>query len=520
MPRAQENLDQLAQQAGDLYTLPRVAVEVLELTRQPTIDAWKLKQCIEKDPALTAKLLRVVNSALFGLSRSVSDLTQALAILGTKPLKLLVLGFSLPEKLFQETAGEFLTGYWQRTLVKAVAARELSSHLPRVSGDEAFIAALLQDIGLLVLIHELEPDYVRQMEAATTEEGDPRGWQRRTLGFDHTQLSSRLLAHWQLPEPIVAAARLPASADEASCEACRRQPLRQIAYLAELLAQVLLDQQPGALQNLLEAMRATTSLDEAQLARLVDELAGKVSELAAVLSLELPSKASYRELLAQAYAELSPIAASAACELIQMRRKAALDTLADGEPPPSGQLLKQRFSPRAAIRAPTRPEALAGEKSNSANNLQAAAPIEQIDQRLLVSLTSAINACRQRRVPISLLLAKLDLHSGISQRAIDRLAQLCEELDCAELRCHLAIDGSVAIVLGKCDRQQAVRLAQHLLDAWRRVADYGAGSLSIGLAAVALAPRNFPVQDLLSSAARCLSGAQSSGGNCLKSIEL
>src|SRR5689334_16321489 len=102
-------LDRLVTQVGELYSLPCVAVEVLELTRQPAVDLWKLKQCIEQDPALTAKLLRVVNSALFGLTRSVTDLNQALAILGTKPLKLLVLGFSLPEGVFHNLAGDFLS---------------------------------------------------------------------------------------------------------------------------------------------------------------------------------------------------------------------------------------------------------------------------------------------------------------------------------------------------------------------------------------------------------------------------
>ena len=70
-------------------------MKVLELTDDPRLDTRTLKECIENDPALTGKLLRVVNSSLFGLSREVSDLNQALALLGTKPLKLLVLGFSL-----------------------------------------------------------------------------------------------------------------------------------------------------------------------------------------------------------------------------------------------------------------------------------------------------------------------------------------------------------------------------------------------------------------------------------------
>ena len=64
-------LDQLVQRAQRLYSLPAVAMQVLELTNQPTIDVQALKECIENDPALTTRILRVVNSSLFGMSRTV-----------------------------------------------------------------------------------------------------------------------------------------------------------------------------------------------------------------------------------------------------------------------------------------------------------------------------------------------------------------------------------------------------------------------------------------------------------------
>ena len=82
------DLADLVARSRDLYSLPAVAMKVLQLTECSKVNAQALKECFEMDPALTAKLLRVVNSSLFGLSRRVSDLNQALAMLGTKPLKL------------------------------------------------------------------------------------------------------------------------------------------------------------------------------------------------------------------------------------------------------------------------------------------------------------------------------------------------------------------------------------------------------------------------------------------------
>ena len=108
-------LDRLVGRAEQLYSLPAVAMEVLQLTDNPQVDTRALKECIENDPALTGKILRVVNSSLFGLSREVSDLNQALALLGTKPLKLLVLGFSLPSGLYAGIEARTLGRYWRRT---------------------------------------------------------------------------------------------------------------------------------------------------------------------------------------------------------------------------------------------------------------------------------------------------------------------------------------------------------------------------------------------------------------------
>ena len=202
-------LQQFVERASSLYSLPAVAMEVLELTEQPNVDTVALRQCVERDPALTAKLLRVVNSSMFGLSREVSDLTQALALLGVKPLKLLVLGFSLPKELYSGVEAETLQHFWQFTLVKAVAARELSKSFWNNPGDEAFIAGLLQEIGVLVLVNELGDSYINFLTSVHEQGENLVALETATLGFDHAILSARLLDHWNLPTQIVQAVSVP-----------------------------------------------------------------------------------------------------------------------------------------------------------------------------------------------------------------------------------------------------------------------------------------------------------------------
>src|SRR5262245_8466540 len=102
--RVRTPLDTFVDRTGGLYTMPAVAVEVLALADDPRADAAQLKACIERDPALAAKLLRVVNSSMYSPARPVVDLSQAVALLGVKAVKLLALGFTLPERMFDERA--------------------------------------------------------------------------------------------------------------------------------------------------------------------------------------------------------------------------------------------------------------------------------------------------------------------------------------------------------------------------------------------------------------------------------
>ena len=198
-------VDRLIARTGPLYSLPAVAMKVLELTRNPQVDTRALKQCIENDPALTGKILRVVNSSLFGLTREVSDLNQALALLGTKPLKLLVLGFSLPGGLLAGLETDTLQRFWRHTLTRAVAGREISETLWRLPGDDVFIAGLLQDVGMLMLIQGLGEPYLRFLDKANAAGADLARLERESMGFDHTMLSARLLASWNLPDTLVEA---------------------------------------------------------------------------------------------------------------------------------------------------------------------------------------------------------------------------------------------------------------------------------------------------------------------------
>ncbi|MHC4401099.1 MAG: HDOD domain-containing protein [Planctomycetota bacterium] len=540
-------LDALATKAGQLYSLPAVAMKVLELTDNPRVDVHALRQCIENDPALMTKVLRVVNSSLFGLSREVSGLNQALALLGIKPLKLLVLGFSLPEGLFDNVAAEMLARYWRHTLTKAVAAREMSEAFWHQPGDEAFIAGLLQDLGTLAMIQQVGAPYVQFLKKVYDERGELLEWEVTAMGFNHTMLTSRLLHHWGLPDAL-AEAVCSAKAQTLDAPPGAAPSLADVLQLAELLAQLLADGRAEVLDHLLTVGQRRYGLGRQHVEKLVDTLEEKVSQLANVLALRLPEGRSYREVLLQAHQQLADVAAEAAEDLI---RQGA----GGGDAQPSNRPAAEELQAlSAAVHKACRPEqaspaAPASDASNDPSatdvgNRPTSAPnagsqagrslAADPDPGLLGQLAASVNACRKGHSPLTLMLVELeDLDDLVFNRGVEGLdsvrrllENVCRGVTHPGAVCLPHRDAGFAVVLPDCERQQAVQAGTELIDHVSRLTSSRASSkgsapsISVGAATLPVPSKNFPPQDLLSGAERCLYGSHTSGGGVVKSIEI
>lgn len=541
-------LKQFVVRAGDLYSLPAVAMKVLELTGSPKVDVRALKECIENDPALTSRILRVVNSSLFGLPREICDLNQALALLGIKPLKLLVLGFSLPGNMLSGVEAAVLGRYWRRALTRAVAARELSDVLWRRDGDEAFIAGLLLDVGVLVLVRDLGEPYVRFLDRVYAERRSLAELERGSLGFTHVQLSAGLLRGWNLPETIVGAIGASENPDAIAALAEREQRLAAVVRLADLLTSVLVDRRATALDELMDYVRRQHGWSAGQVTGLVSELEAKVSQLADVLSLSLPGGASYIEVLSQAQCQLASTAASVVPDVVRAdrAREGASRYASDG----FDELYEQTLSLTDAMQAflsegggakPSSPSnAVQPRRAHAArSNVRPTLGPSQhthvaASPALEGRLAAAVAACRASREPLSALFVAIDRLGEIAfalgpknlPKAAELVAAVCRKVDHPAVECLPSGDGVWAVLLADCDRNQAVALASQIAATVQRLAQsrgdeaWSNLSASVGVATVALPPRNFPVSALVEKASRCLYAAQASGGNCVKSIEI
>jgi HD-like signal output (HDOD) protein len=513
-------------------------MEVLRLTGEPKLDARALKDCLELDPALTTRILKVVNSSLFGLSRPVSDLTQALSILGTRPLRMLVLGFSLPKELFSGLSADVLSRYWRHTLIKAVAARELAENVFRTPGDEAFTAGLVQDLGLLALIQQIGEPYLRLVHHCQTHGGDILDRELEMLGFDHAVLSARLLNRWGLAAPLCSAVAVPHDQRRIMQLDAKQRQLPQILHLADLLARLVEQPFSSALHELLQAGHEYCGLTFETLKPLATSLQNKVAELADVLALELPAGERYTDLLVTAQSRLAELTAAAAAELAVRS--------------PENELLELTTHLRREVRALTEPQAgqrrratdldydpkprrgggIVETPPRATGAPTVVAPVAA-EPGLAGRVAAAINRCRLARGPLSLALVSVDQHAELLlQLGPGGTADLLHwlRIDLAQWAgqrtgATLVGEATFALLWENCPRRDAVETVRGVLAQaknWRMPGAVGQDlviSLSAGIATLALPPKSFPPQQLIDSAQRCLSGVQLSGGGAVKSIE-
>lgn len=187
-----------------LPSLPAIALEVIDLVQRPDVNIDQIADTIQQDPALSSRILKTVNSSFYGLSHSVGTISQALVILGLSSVKTLALGFSLVNNL-KDTCSEGFDHmmFWKRSLYSAVAAKSLAKEANIIDQEEAFLAALLQDVGMLAMAQTLGSSYHQLVAQTGRDHSLLIALEHEHLGTDHPQIGSALATQWNLPSMLI-----------------------------------------------------------------------------------------------------------------------------------------------------------------------------------------------------------------------------------------------------------------------------------------------------------------------------
>jgi HD-like signal output (HDOD) protein len=192
---------------GDLPPLPQVASQVLRISADPDASAEDLRKVISMDQALTSQILKISNSAMFGMVREVTTLTQAIMTLGFSTIKSVVIASSAKNLYHRGTVGLQERLIWEHALVSAIASRAFAKSLRFARVEEAFIGGLMHDIGKSVLGVKFPERYSTLLRTVYNEKGNSLQLELDTFGFDHAMVGEALVGQWNLATSLQSAVR-------------------------------------------------------------------------------------------------------------------------------------------------------------------------------------------------------------------------------------------------------------------------------------------------------------------------
>jgi putative nucleotidyltransferase with HDIG domain len=192
--------ERLLERLDELPSLPAIYYQAREALQRPEGSLESMARVLETDLSLTARLLRVANSALYGLVSKVDSLPRALTVIGTEEAHRIVLATSVVSVFRNLPLGAVsMRSFWEHSIATGVASRTIARCLGQSDAERFYLAGLLHDIGRLPL-YLLEPEMMAQaLQAHREHRADLHTLEARMIGTTHTAVGALLLSKWQIP---------------------------------------------------------------------------------------------------------------------------------------------------------------------------------------------------------------------------------------------------------------------------------------------------------------------------------
>lgn len=215
--------EKIVGEVQNLISFPDAFLRANELLDSPNSSAEEIGEVINLDPALSARLLKLVNSAFFSLSAQVDTISRAITLIGTDELRSLIMATAVAQA-FENVPSDMIDmeKFWHRSVYCGLVAKELAALGQVGHGESMFLIGLLHDVGHLALYASLPDEIQKIIESAAESEQNLAELEMQALGFDAAELGSILLENWQLPRKLwepIRCQHKPEMAQEFSSEA-------------------------------------------------------------------------------------------------------------------------------------------------------------------------------------------------------------------------------------------------------------------------------------------------------------
>lgn len=240
--------------SDNLPTLPPVASKLVALTSKDDTSFTDIANLVSQDIALSAKILKVSNSAFYGLPQQISSVHQAASILGTNALGSLVLSFSFLSMGTKGSKSLFdLEEFWQRSITGAVASKLILEQVPGADTEEVFVAGMLQNMGVLILCSAFPEEYDTVLEQLDKGEEDILTIECSTFGADHSYFGYEVAKSWGFPPPLIMPILYHHSPEEYKGQDQHVQNTVKAIHLSDYIVNILHSNTPEVFEKQLRA---------------------------------------------------------------------------------------------------------------------------------------------------------------------------------------------------------------------------------------------------------------------------
>jgi HD-like signal output (HDOD) protein len=199
-----QQIEKVILKSVDLPTMPHVAAKTMQLLSDPKVSTKDLQKVISSDAVLAANILKISNSALYGCSREIKTLSQAVVVLGFRTLRNIVVSASTAA-MYRRKAQSFSLKdkiLWEHSICCSIGSLAIAKKIKYREPEEAFIAGLLHDIGIIVLDNSLGDAYVSILKEAFNSDNSLINLEINHLGFGHHQVGYIIMRHWNFAKSL------------------------------------------------------------------------------------------------------------------------------------------------------------------------------------------------------------------------------------------------------------------------------------------------------------------------------
>ncbi|TSA09003.1 MAG: HDOD domain-containing protein [Deltaproteobacteria bacterium] len=302
-----EQLIEWLKSGKDMPVLSCTATKVMKMAVDGA-SAQELAKVILESPALTAKVLRLVNSPFYGLSQKVSTIQHAIALLGFKMVCNLVLSISIVEAFALKKKGRFdHKRFCRDAFCSAVAADMIARECGCQEPEEVFVLGLLHDIGVLVMA-TYQPDLFDTVLERKEASGQPmKAIEQEIMGIDHTELGEIIAEQWCLPPAIRLTIRYHHDPDRVVSEHIHAQKLCRIIYLSDIMLEIFRGEDGHRTAQFSREARRFFKFTQDQINSLLNSFVTRVKDLADVFEINTADIRDYYQILQEANTKLGKI---------------------------------------------------------------------------------------------------------------------------------------------------------------------------------------------------------------------